>query len=62
MKKEEDVTHNKEKKQSIEAESKMTQILELTDETLKMVHINIIKDPQEKMNILSKKMGSRSKK
>lgn len=39
----------------------MTQILELTDEVLKMAHINIFKDTQEKKSILSKEMGNRSK-
>lgn len=38
----------------------MSQILELTD-VLKMAHIKIFKDAQEKKNILSKQMGSRSK-
>lgn len=55
------MTHNQEKKQSVEAESQMTQILELTDEILKMAHRNIFKDAQEKINILSKQKWSRSK-
>lgn len=54
------MNHNQEKKQSIEAESQMSQILELTD-VLKMAHIKTFKDAQEKKNILSKQMGSRSK-
>ena len=60
MKKQENVTHNQEKEQSIEAESKRTQILELADGFFKTA-INIFKGAQEKMNILSKQMGSISK-
>lgn len=60
MKKQENVTDNQEKEQSIEAESKRTQILELADEFFKTA-INIFMGEQEKMNILSKQMGTISK-
>lgn len=47
-----------EKEQSIEAESKKTQMLELAPQVLKTAIINMFKDAQEKMNILSKQMRS----
>lgn len=45
-----------EKEQSIEAESKKTQMLGLAHQVLKTVIINMFKDAQEKRNILSKQM------
>lgn len=51
----------KEKKYSIEAESKRTQMLELAHEVLKIAIVNIFKDTQKEMDILNKQMGSISK-
>ena len=61
MKNQENVTHNQEKENSIEAQFKSNQILELADEVLKTAIINIFKDVQDKINILRKQMGSISK-
>ena len=45
------MTHNQNKTWSIEAESKITQMLELADEAFKTAIINIHKEVWEMMNI-----------
>lgn len=58
MKEQENVICYHEKEQSIEAESKKTQMLGLAPQVHKTVIINMFKDAQEKRNILSKQTRS----
>ena len=54
MKKQEIETHSEEKKQSIENDPKMIQMLELTNRDLEAAIINVFKDWRENMVIMNR--------